>query len=486
MDDIELDIAAILQRSIHGVFALVTRTLFIQIVGFIVNFLLTIYLSPSVFGVYFVVTAVIAFLAYFSDIGLAAALIQKKESLTNEDLKTTFTIQQLLVISACAVALLLTPFLVRFYRLDQQGFFLLISLIIAFFLSSLKTIPSILLERNLRFEKLVIPQIVETLAFNLVALFFAIKGYGVMSFAYAVLARGIFGLIAIYIISPWRITLGFSLPTAKRLLSYGIPFQANSFLALIKDDLLIAYIGKVLPLAQVGYIGFAQKWAFTPLRLIADNIIRIAFPSFARLQHDSFHLGRAIEKSLFALVFFIFPSVVGLSLLAPTFIVIIPKYHKWEPALISLALFGINAALSAISTPLTNVLNAVGKIKVTLYLMIFWTIATWVATPLAIYWFGFNGFAGVSAFISLSVVFVIIVAKRQIAFSIKPIIAPTISSIVLAVFLFLGNQLLAKNIVSIAILIVTGSLVYFGTCFLLARQAIIQDVLLIRKQFVQS
>ena len=38
----EVDIAAIKKRSIRGVFALVSRTFVIQIVGFVVNFLLTI------------------------------------------------------------------------------------------------------------------------------------------------------------------------------------------------------------------------------------------------------------------------------------------------------------------------------------------------------------------------------------------------------------------------------------------------------------
>ncbi len=204
------------------------------------------------------------------------------------------------------------------------------------------------------------------------------------------------------------------------------------------------------------------------------------------MQHDSHHLGKAIEKALFALSFFIFPALVGLTLLAPSFIAVIPKYHKWEPALLSLALFAINAALSAISTPLTNVLNAVGKIKVTLYLMIFWTILTWAMTPLAIMWYGFNGFAGVSALISLSIVIVVIVTKKQIEFSIKPIIVPTIAAILLGIFLYVGNQVLAKSFANIVILIVSGSLVYFITCFAMARQSIMQDIVLIRKQFVQS
>src|SRR5476651_2300781 len=107
----ELDIATITKRSIQGVFALVSRTFFIGIFNLVINVLLGIYLSPAVFGVYALVTAAIAFLQYFSDIGLAGALIQKKGQLTEEDLSTTFIIQQCLMVTAIIIALSLSPFI---------------------------------------------------------------------------------------------------------------------------------------------------------------------------------------------------------------------------------------------------------------------------------------------------------------------------------------------------------------------------------------
>lgn len=480
----ELDIAAVTKRSIHGVFALITRTFVIQIIAFVANFLLTIFLTPTIFGVYAVVTAVIAFLSYFSDIGLAAALIQKKEPITQEELITTFTIQQILVVTACIVALSLSGIIANFYRLNHQGLFLFQALIIAFFLSSLKTIPSIILERDLHFDKLVIPQIVENLFYFTVVVFCAMKGYGVASFTYAVLARGISGVVAMYIIQPWKIRVGISGDVAKRLLSFGIPFQANSFIALLKDDLLIAYIGRVLPLAQVGYIGFAQKWALAPLRLIMDNIIRITFPSFSRLQHEKDHLAAGIEKSLFALTFLIFPSLMGLVIIAPILMAIFPKYQqKWEPALLSLGLFAFNAALSSISTPLTNALNAVGRIKISLYFMIFWTIATWIMTPLFLIWFGYNGFALASAVIAFSVVGVVWITKKYITFSIKPVFLPAIATVVMGAILLFGRSKLPVNFLSAGMLIVGGTVVYLGILFAFARKEIKQDILTIRRQF---
>jgi len=478
----KVDIALVTKKSIRGIFALVCRTFSIQVLGFVSNVLLTIYLSPSIFGIFFVVSAAIAFLSYFSDIGLAAALIQKKEPITDEELRTTFTIQQALVVTLVVVALLLSGRIGNFYHLDGEGILLFQALLISFFLSSLKTIPSIILERNLNFEKLVIPQIVESLFFNVTVVVFAISGFGVASFTFAVLARGISGLIAIYLISPWKIGFGFSKKSALRLLSFGLPFQTNSFLALIKDDLLIAYLGKVLPLAQVGYIGFAQKWAFTPLRLIMDNVIRITFPSFSRLQHDKNILGKAVEKSIFVASFLIFPSLAGLVVLAPYFIQLIPRYIKWEPAILSLAFFAINAALSSVSTPLTNALNAIGKIKITLYLMVFWTVSTWVITPLAIMMFGFNGVSFASGFIALSVVFVVIISKRFIKFAVfRILINPILATIFMGTVIYFLSPLIVKSITMLILMIVFGAVVYFSTMFVLAKNEIVSDIKFVRE-----
>lgn len=477
----EINIKDVARRSVRGVFALTSRTFIVQIIGVVTSFTLTIFLDPSAFGVFFVVSAAIAFLSYFSDIGLAAALIQKKEPITHEDLKVTFTIQQLLVVILVVIAVLASSFVSSFYNLNKEGIFLFQALIFSFFLSSLKTIPSIILERNLRFEKLVIPQIVETLFFSVTAVSLAIAGFGITSFTFAVLARGISGLLAIYIIAPWRPGFAFSKEILKKLLSFGLPFQTNSILALIKDDLLIVYLGKILPLAEVGFIGFAQKWALVPLRLVMDNIIRITFPSFSRLQHQKEILSKAVEKSIFASTFFIFPALTGLIILFPYLINLIPKYSKWEPALLSLGFFAINAAFSSISTPLTNTLSAIGKIKITLKLMIFWTTATWILTPLAVYKLGFNGVAIASAIISLSAIFVVILVRRYIKFNLlASTIFPLLGSLIMGISLYLISPIIAKNILGFFLTVIIGSMVYFLTMFIVARPQVLEDIKLIK------
>lgn len=473
----EAEIARIKKRSLTGVVALTSRTFILQIISFSATFLLTIFLSPQVFGVFYVVTAIINFLGYFSDIGLAAALIQKKEELTQEDLATTFTIQQVLVGSAVLASLLFSATIARFYRLDSEGLWLLRSLIFSFFLSSLTTIPSILLERKLEFNKLIVPQIVQTLGFYLVTVYLAWKGMGITSFTWGVVVRAVLGTITMYIVSPWKIRIHFSKSVAKKLLKFGIPFQLNGFIALVKDDLLTVFLGKVLPFAEVGYIGWAKKWAEVPLRLIMDNVIRVTFPAYSRLQESTEHLRLAVEKTLFGLSITIFPISVGLLFFVRPLIGIIPKYAKWEPALFAFYLLTVTAIFASFSTPLTNALNAIGKIKVTLSLMVMWTALTWVFTVTLIRLLGFNGVPVAFLGVSLTLVVVVYLVKRYIQFSfIRSTRWPFVAAVSQTFCYIVMLRFLPQTIPGLIASAVSGVILYAGVVWMFERKKILDTV----------
>lgn len=473
----DIDFVLIKKKSLTGVVALASRSFFLQLVAFGATFLLTIFLQPAIFGIFYVVSAIISFLGYFSDIGLAAALIQKKEELSSDDLGTTFTIQQLMVGTIVVVAFIFSAPIARFYNLDHAGLVLLRVLILSFFVSSLKTIPSVLLERKLEFHKLVIPNILETLGFYITAVLLAWYGWGITSFTWAAAVRAGVGLVAMYIISPWQMKLGISQPVAKRLLKFGLPFQLNSFLALVKDDLLTIFLGKALPYAEVGYIGWAKKWADVPLRLIMDSVIRVTFPAFSRLQESKEFLGKAIEKTLFGLSLTIFPISVGLLFFVKPLIEIIPRYGKWEPALMSFYLFAIGASLSSLGTPLTNALNAVGKIKITLWLMVLWTSLTWILTVSLIPLFGFNGVAIALLVVNISLAVVVVLVKRLALFSFWESVRIPIVGVVLQSIVYAGLLSVLPHTAAWYIMIgLVGVILYVFVVWRLERERIVRFI----------
>lgn len=467
MEDFDLEVVA--KKSVTGIFALVSRSFFVQILTIVSNFVLTIYLEPSMFGIFFVVTTINVFLAYFQDIGLAALIVQKKSEPTLQELRTTFTIQQILVITIVLLGFIFSPWIEKLFHLTDEGLYVYYAYLVSFIISSLKTIPTVLLERRLDFHKLVIPQIVEGLVYSLALIIFAVLGFGVNTFSIAILLRSIIGLPIIYYIQPWSIGFAFKKSLFKELVSHGSPYQGNSILALIKDDLLNLYIATILPLTQVGYIGFGQKWASMPLRLVMDNVIKVTFPSFSRLQDDKAALRKMVEKSLYLISFFIFPIVAGFIVFSPILIDFIPRYEKWEGAIFALMFFSINTLFASISVPLTNLLNAIGKVKITLRYMVLWTFLSWGLTILFIKLFGYNGVPAASAVVAASVLLILIPLKKEVQFSfISPIWKQFIAAIVMGVFAYLCLGFVHSWILLVILILLSGIL-YIGFLFMISK-----------------
>ena len=475
--DEELTIETIKGRVVKGVAILTGRTFILQAIALISTFLLTIFLDPGEYGTFFLVSAIINFFVYFSDIGLAAALIQKKESLTKDELYTTFTVQQILVTFLILVIFTIIPFLKNFYGFSDDATYLIFALMISLFLSSLKTIPSVILERKLDFNRLVIPQIVETLLFYIVAVYLAWKGFGIQSFTIAVLVRGVSGFILMYFLQPWMPGLALSKNSLKKLLTFGLPYQANTFLAVFKDDGIIAFLGSILGSSGIGYLAWAQKWASAPLRFFMDQVIKVTFPAYSRLQNEPAELSRIANRSIFFICLLVFPSLLGLILIAPTLTEVIPKYEKWQPALFALYIISINTIFAAVTTPLTNLLNAIGKIKITFRLMIMWTVLTWILVPILSMQFGLNGAATGYAIVGLSSLIAIYISSKFIKVNFRDSCAkPAIATIIMGLSIYAGQYYLPSSTSSIFIFILLGVLVYTGSIIMIVGRTILLDV----------
>lgn len=477
-----LDIELIKKRAISGVVTFTLRTFFIQIFTYIAVFILTIILDDATYGIYVFVSALINIFIYFSDVGLAAALIQKKDELTQNDLKTTFTVQQIIVGTLVLIGLLLSSKIASFFNLDHQGLTLIRVLIFSLFLSSLKTIPSILLERKLNFTRLVVPQIAENVVFYTIAVILSISGFGIASFTWAVLARGFIGLLFIYILSPWKPTLGFDFQITKKLTMFGIPFQFNSILALLKDDLLIVILSKILTFAQIGYIGWSQKFAYLPLRLFMDSVNKVTFPAYSRLQEQKAELGKAIEKSLFFVTYLVYPSAFGIAAIAPAVIQIVPRYQKWEPALPLLYLFVINSLFSAVSTTFTNALFATGRPKIVLNFMIFWTAATWILTIPLVMRFGYTGVGIASAVVASTSLATIYFVKKEIRVSVsRSIFGPLLISIIMFFVVRSILSVVPENLFGLIFAIIFGAIIYLTVSFAILKKHLTEDIMIIIK-----
>lgn len=458
-----LSVENIKKKARSGVLILTLRTIVIQFISFFATALLTIFLEPAQYGVFFIVSAMINFLAYFSDIGFAASLIQKKEQLTRKELNTIFLIQQILVFAIMFSVFIFTPLIKSVFKLDDSAVYLLWAVSFSLLLSSLKTIPSVLLERRLDFNKLVIPQIIETLIFNITSVYLAWQGHGVTSYTIAVLVRGFSGLFSMYYLEPWIPGFGFDKKSLYSLMKFGIPYQANTFLAMIKDDGLTLFLGSSLGSANLGLLSWAQKWAFAPLRFFMDQVIRVTFPAYSRLQDNKKELSIAVNKSILFITVLVFPTLILLIILAPSLTYIIPKYEKWRGALTALTLISVTSAFASVTTPLTNMFNAIGKISLTFKLMIMWTSLTWLLIPGLALSFGVNGAALGIMLVGSSSIVALVVARKYVDINYLQIVGkPFLATLVMGIETLFVKNLLPQNIFSVLGIGLSSLILYFS------------------------
>lgn len=450
------------RRGVLSAMSLFFQSGYSAFLGLVANLILTILLSPAIFGIYITVLSLISFLNYFSDIGLAGALIQKKD-LNEDDLATTFTIQQVLTLALIILGFFATAFIRSFYKLPIEGVYLYWALLVSFFISSFKTIPSVFLERKIHFQKIVFVQVVENTLFYATVSVLALLGYGINSFTFAVLLRSVVGLILIYSISFWSPRIGFSVKSLRQLLSFGIPFQASSFLALFKDDLIVLYLGRVLGFEALGYIGWAKKWADAPIRIVMDNINKVIFPLIARFQDDLQKVKNLFQKILYYQTALLAPVYIGMILLMSKFVDIIPNYHKWQQALPFFYIFAVSSLIVSLFAPFINLFNALGKVKVSFSLMAFFTLIMWGLTPLFTRYLGIYGFPLVHLIVSISFSAVLIETKKLMQFDfIKPVYKFLFCAFVMGVVVYLLKAYFVNNSLSfILLLISTGAFSYY-------------------------
>ena len=476
------DIAQIKKKSIKGVFSFFLRTLLLQGIGLVSAFVLSAFFSPEDFGVFGIVTQIIALLVFFSDIGLAASLIQKKNKPSQDDYKTAFTIQMLLAWIIFFIVLIVIKSGLLNVKIGHDGILVLLALAISFPLATFKTIPSIILERKLDFNKLVLPQIFEQFIFHSILIVLAWKGLGVKSYFYAIIARSLIGLLVIQILQPWFPKLKISRSSLKSLLSFGLKFQLNDFLARIKDQLYFLVLGAFLPLKDFGYLQWSKNWSMYPYNLTVQNVMSITFPTFSRLQAHQDLLKKAIEKSIYFIALFIFPILIGMSIFIYPLTELVDKYAKWQPAILSFVLFSLSVAWSAISTPLVNSLNAIGKINQTLKLMTMWTILTWVLTPILVWKFAFNGVAMAAFLISFTSIFSVFMTKKYIDIEIMKNIWPQLlAGFGMAVFGFLGIKLWSQSYINFFLGGISSFLFYIVIFLALAGRRFLTEIKSLKK-----
>ena len=378
------DGAALKKRALFGVFALIARTALQELAVLGGNIYLARKLGPAEFGAFWIVQFALSFFTLFGDAGLGAALIQKQERPTDEELSSVWWLQAMLSLGVIAAVFVCAPWVVKLWPdLPHGSEWLLRALAFQLLLTSLRVVPSILMERELFFGRLSVIDLMLTLTFYGSACILAGLDYGTFALVAAVLIQGAAGLLLTYAFRPWLPSLSFRPELLRPILKFGMLFQAKTVVGFVNGATIPLFAGTMLGRYELGLVTWSQNTAFFPMKLV-EILGRVNFPLLARMQHDRRAFARTLEQSIqiCAVVTFFFVALfVGLG---PS-IVAVAFGDRWIPAIPTLYVFAVVLSIGFLSPIIGGALDAIGKPAIGTRLAVGWTALNWVVVVSAMH-----------------------------------------------------------------------------------------------------
>lgn len=329
-----------------------------------VGILLARKLEPAVFGLYGIATFCLSLVVMATNFGLAASLVQRKEDFGQHEVSVAFTLQTIVALGASVLVWVLAPLALLLYRESPPELVWIIrSLVAPMLLSPILTIARIQLERDIEFQKIATLDVVSVVVGNVVVLSMVFAEYGVWSFVVGNVAGAVVSTFLALRMMRYRPRFAFDRALSKRLLSFGVFFQLENLTNEAAGWIIPLISGVRLGPTAVGLLTWASSNGRRPL-MIVDNVMKVAFPHFSRLQHDPVELGRQMGVYLRRLTFFCYSwGLLGLLLADPMTKIVYTS--KWSPGVVCLQLFALGLIVDVANWVGGMTLTAIGGVKKT-------------------------------------------------------------------------------------------------------------------------
>ncbi|MDR0939956.1 MAG: lipopolysaccharide biosynthesis protein [Mediterranea sp.] len=329
-----------------------------QLLGAFFGLFLARLLTPDDYGVIGMLVIFTQIAGTLQESGFTAALANKR-NVTHADYNAVFWFSTGL--SACLYLALFAcaPLIAHFYGKPELTP-LARYLFIGFFIASLGVAQNAYLFRNLMVKQKAIALMTGLVVSNTVGVIMALYGS-----AYWALATQTILYVAVisccyWHFSPWRPTLSLDLKPLKGMLSFSSKLLLTNIFTQINNNILSVIFGKLYSSKDVGYYTQANKWNYMGYSLIAGMINSVAQPVLSSISDDGERQRRAFRKMLRFTAFAAFPSMLGLSFIAPEFITI-ALTDKWQTSAVILQLLCVAGAFIPLNNLFSNLLISKGK-----------------------------------------------------------------------------------------------------------------------------
>lgn len=346
------------EKAIKGVVWTGLSQVGTQILAFLIMVILARALLPKDFGILGMATIFTGLVMMLNEIGLGAAIVQRK-TIDENHLSTVFWVSIIVGLISWMIAAITSPFVANFFRNPQvRPVIMVIS--IGFTIGPLGVIHKTLLNKQLDFKKLAFTEVGAALIYGLTSIILALKGYGVWSLVFGLLAQSFTEVILLWKVCPWRPRARFHSQSFRELFSFGINVWGFNLVNYGRENIDYFIIGRALGSAALGFYTLAYTITNIPRRRLMSIVSKVAFPTFAKVQNQNEKLRYGYLKVISYTSLITFPILAGLTVVAPEFVLFVYG-SKWVPMVLPLQILCGAGMLYSIGSPVGSIFLAKGR-----------------------------------------------------------------------------------------------------------------------------
>lgn len=346
------------KQTISGFFWTFIDTFFIKGFTFCAMLLLARWLGPEEFGLLGMISVFLAIGITLVDSGLSSSIIRTKNA-DDEDFSTVFYMNLAMSIFIYLILFFVAPYIALFY--DQEILTNVIRVYcLTFIISAFSAIHLAILNKEMKFKRLMILNIPATIMGVLVGLFLGYEGNGVWSIIYLFLTTQIVLSALLWMTSKWTPSLRFS---KKKLLyhyKFGYKLMLSGLINQIFDHSYNILIGKYFPLQILGFYERSKKLNEYPAMTFAGIVGKVTYPLLSNLQSDKVKLSIVCKKILKLTFFINAPLMLGLAAIAnPLFKIVLGE--NWLTAVPFFQILSLSSILYPIHAINITILKVFGR-----------------------------------------------------------------------------------------------------------------------------
>jgi O-antigen/teichoic acid export membrane protein len=312
-----------------GLFWSATNSTLVNFVAFFGFVVLGRLLSPAEFGIVAMAAAAIALAGIFVPLGMAEALIQRRE-VQHEHFDTIFWLLVGSAVLLYALCIVFADLAAWYYGVAAVAQVMPV-LALRLPAEAINAVPQAIIARHLDFHLLALRSAVGGVVTAVTGVTLALMGAGIWALVLSQILGVAVSALTSMLVVKWTPRLRFSFYHLKQILSYGIPSSGGSLIVFLTQQIDQMVIGLSFGEFQMGIYNLARRIQTFLISLLGSVAASVAHPAFSRIQDDMAQVREKFVVSASNVAIIVLPIFVGIISVAHDALALIFG-DKWLPA----------------------------------------------------------------------------------------------------------------------------------------------------------